>query len=302
MNKAQQKKFDSLYQRHLNALSRQGKSDSTIDVYSRAVRRVTEFFDRCPDRLTVEDLKDFFASLVKSHSWSTVRSDRCGLQFFYKHVLGKQWDWVDIIKPPQVKSLPDILTPSEIELVINSTREARYQIYILTVYSTGLRLGEGLNLKIGDIDKSRMKIHIRNGKGRKDRFVTLPKQTLMALRLYWKTHRNPSLIFPAGSTSEERHAAKKHMNKAGLQASFKTIIKSCNIHKKITVHNLRHCYGTHLVEQGLNLRAIQQEMGHECPKTTALYTQLTEPMQQQVAQIINSLVDRLSLTLIDDED
>jgi integrase/recombinase XerD len=301
MNKAQQKKFDSLYQRHLNALTRQGKSDSTIDVYSRALRRVTEFFDRCPDRLTVEDLKDFFASLVKSHSWSTVRSDRCGLQFFYKHVLGKQWDWVDIVKPPQVKSLPDILTPSEIELVINSTREARYQMYILTVYSMGLRLGEGLNLKIGDIDKNRMKIHIRNGKGRKDRFVTLPEQTLKALRLYWKTHRNPSLIFPAGSTSEERHAAKKYMNKAGLQASFKTIIKSCNIHKKITVHNLRHCYGTHLVEQGLNLRAIQHEMGHECPKTTALYTQLTEPMQQQVAQIINSLVDRLSLTLIEED-
>lgn len=299
MNKAQQKKYDSLYQRHLNALTRQGKSDSTIDVYSRAIRRVTEYFDRCPDRLTVDDLKDFFVHLVKSHSWSTVRSDRCGLQFFYKHVLGKQWDWVDIIKPPQVKSLPDILTPSEIELVINSTCEARYQTYILTVYSMGLRLGEALNLKVGDIDKNRMKIHIRNGKGRKDRFVTLPEQTLIALRLYWKTHRNPSLLFPAGSTPKERHVAKKHMSTAGLQASFKVIIKSCNIHKKITVHNLRHCYGTHLVEQGLNLRAIQQEMGHECPKTTALYTQLTEPMQQQVAQIINSLVDRLSLTFIE---
>lgn len=301
MNKAQQKKFDSLYQRHINALRRQGKSDSTIDVYSRALRRVTEYFDRCPDRLSVDDLKDFFASLIKTHSWSTVKSDRCGLQFFYKHVLNKQWDWVDIVKPPQVKSLPDILTPSEVELVINSTREARYQIYILTVYSMGLRLGEALNLKVGDIDKNRMKIHIRNGKGRKDRFVTLPLQTLLALRAYWKTHRNPSLIFPAGNTAKERHCAKQHMNKGGLQASFKTIVQSCNIHKEITVHSLRHCYGSHLVEQGLNLRAIQQEMGHECPKTTALYTQLTEPMLQQVEQIINSLVDRLSLSLIEED-
>jgi len=89
MNKAQQKKFDSLYQEHLTSLTLQGKSDSTIDVYSRAVRRVTEFFDRCPDRLTTKDLKEYFASLVKSLSWSAVKSDRCGLQHFYKHVLNK---------------------------------------------------------------------------------------------------------------------------------------------------------------------------------------------------------------------
>jgi len=300
MRKAQQAKTDSLYQRHLNALSRQGKSDSTIDVYSRAFRRITAYFDRCPDRLTVDDLKDYFASLVKSHSWSTVKSDRCGLQFLYKHVLKKQWDWVDIIKPPQVKSLPDILTPSEIEVVINSTREARYQTYILTVYSMGLRLGEALNLKVGDIDGKRMKVHIRNGKGRKDRFVTLPDHAYYALRLYWKTHRNPSLLFPAGNTPEERYQAKKAMSRGGLQASFKAIVQGCNIHKKVTIHNLRHCYGTHLVEQGLNLRAIQQEMGHECPKTTAIYTQLTDPVQQQVSKIINTLVNRLSLPFIEE--
>jgi len=88
---------------------------------------------------------------------------------------------VDIVKPPQVRSLPDILTPEEIALVINSTQELRYQTYILTVYSMGLRRGEGLNLKIGDIDKRRMQIHIRNAKGRKDRFVTLPHQVLLRL-------------------------------------------------------------------------------------------------------------------------
>lgn len=187
MNKAQQKRFESLYQQHLNALKRQGKSKATIDAYSRAVRRITTFFDRCPDRLTTNDLKDYFTSLVKSHSWSTVKLDRNGLQFFYKHIINKQWQWIDIVKPPQVKSLPDILTPDEISLIINSTREIRYQTYILTVYSMGLRLGEALNLKVGDIDAKRHRLHVRCGKGRKDRFVTLPDRALLALRQYWST-------------------------------------------------------------------------------------------------------------------
>jgi integrase/recombinase XerD len=151
MNKAQQKRYDSLYQQHVNALHRQGKAKTTIDVYSRAVRRITEYFDRCPDRLTPDDLKEHFTNLVNTHSWSTVKVDRNGLQFFYKHVLDKDWRWVDIVKPPIVKSLPDILTPNEISLMINATRQVRYQTYILTVYSMGLRLGEALNLKVGNL-------------------------------------------------------------------------------------------------------------------------------------------------------
>ena len=297
MNKAQQKRYQSLYQQHVNALHRQGKSKSTIDIYSRAVRRVTEYFDRCPDRLTTDDLKTHFTNLVNTHSWSTVKVDRNGLQFFYKHVLNKDWKWVDIVKPPIVKSLPDILTPSEISLMINATRQLRYQTYILTVYSMGLRLGEALNLKVGDIDADRERVHIRLGKGRKDRFVTLPEVTLMALRQYWRTHRHSAFLFPAGKTPEDHRRAKVPMDRGGLQKSFKAIARSRNIHKQVTIHSLRHCYGAHLVEEGLNLRAIQHELGHECPKTTALYTQLTAPAQQNTVEIINSMVSRLSIKL-----
>ncbi len=142
MNKAQQRRYQSLYKQHVNALIRQGKSKSTIDAYSRAVRRITEAFDYCPDRLTTEHLTAHFSNLIQTHSWSTIKVDRNGLQFFYKHVLNKDWKWVDIVKPPQVKSLPDILTSDEISQIINNTREARYQTYILTVYSMGLRLGK----------------------------------------------------------------------------------------------------------------------------------------------------------------
>lgn len=301
MTEAQQELYNSLYQQHLNALLRQGKSKSTIDMYARAVRRITEFYDRCPDTLSKQDLKDHFSRLVQSHSWSTVKVDRNGLQFFYKHVLNKEWQWVEIVKPPQVRTLPDILTPDEVSFILNATQEIRYKTFILIVYSMGLRLGEALNLKVGDIDGKRMKIHVRAGKGRKDRFVTMPHTALTWLRKYWCTHRHPSLLFPAGKTPQQQRLSEVSMDRGGLQKSFKAIVKSCNIHKKITIHSLRHCYGTHLVEMGLNLRAIQKELGHECPKTTALYTQLTEPVQQKTSDLIDAMVNRLSI-IQDEED
>ncbi len=152
MNTAQQKRFNSLYHQHISALRRQGKAEQTIDAYSRAVRRISEFFDQCPDKLTQQQLKDYFSALVNSHSWSTVKVDRNGLQFFYKHVLDKHWVWVDIVKPPQKKVLPTILTIKEVERIINGTRQLHYQTFLLSAYSMGLRLGEVLALEIGDMD------------------------------------------------------------------------------------------------------------------------------------------------------
>lgn len=221
MNKAQQKRYDSLYRKHVSALRRQGKAPSTIDVYSRAVRRVCEYFDCPPDTLTQEQLEGYFESLVSTHSWSTVKVDRNGLQFFYQHVLKRQWQWVEIVRPPQVKTLPDVLTLRELERLLNGTRELRYQTFILTCFSMGLRLGEALNLRVGDID-----------------------------------------------------------NDVGIK-------------KAITLHTLRHCYGTLLTDMGVSLRAIQEQMGHECPRTTALYTQLSSYHQTDTDQRINSLLARL---------
>jgi site-specific recombinase XerD len=293
MHKAQQKRFDSLYHKHLSALRRQGKADSTIDVYARAVRRVSEFFDCSPDTLTQEQLEAYFDSLVKTHSGSTVKVDRNGLQFFYQHILKREWQWVDIVKPPQVKTLPDVLTLKEIERLINGTRELRYQTFILICFSMGLRLSEALALRIGDIDSERMKVHVRQAKGKKDRYVTLPELALQALRRYWATHRHPALLFPRGRTPEERRQADTSMDRGGLQRSFKAIVKDVGIHKEITVHSLRHCYGTLLTDAGISLRSIQHEMGHACPKTTALYTQLSTDTRNDTDKRINGLMARM---------
>lgn len=293
MHKAQQKRFDSLYRKHVNALHRQGKAESTIDLYARTIRRITEFFDCPPDTLTQEQLEAYFESLIKTHSWSTVKVERNGLQFFYQYVLKREWQWVDIVKPPQVKTLPDVLTLKEIERLVNGTRELRYQTFILTCFSMGLRLGETLSLTINNIDSERMKVHIRQAKGNKDRYVILPQLTLQALRRYWATHRHPALLFPTGRTAQERHGADTHMDRGGVQKSFKTIVKAVGIQKQVTVHSLRHCYGTLLTDAGVGLRSIQQQMGHECPKTTALYTQLSTYNQQDTDRRINGLMTRL---------
>ncbi len=233
MEPTEQKRFDALYEQHLRGLKLHGYSASTIDVYSRAVRRLASYYDCVPDQLTVEQLEIYFAALVDSHSWATVRVDRNGLQFFWKYVLKRNWDWVEIIKPPQVRTLPDVLTLREVEQLIGAARKLRYRVFVLTTYSMGLRLGETLALEVGDIDAETRRVHIRRGKGHKDRFVPLPDLTCNALRALWARHRHPLLMFPNGVGSPERiRQATTHMNRGGTQKAFRVLLDECGIKKR----------------------------------------------------------------------
>jgi integrase len=233
MKKAATNRFDKLYQRHLRLLKLQGKSQSTIDAYSRAVRRIHDYFDCCPDKLTLKQRELYFSDLVKSHSWSTVKIDRNGLMFFWKHVLKQDWQWVNIVKAPIIRSLPDIFTVTEVEQLIGATRKLRYRVFLLTTYSMGLRLSETLALQVGDIDGKRKLVHIRRGKGHKDRFVPLPDLTYQALRALWCKHRNPCWLFPNAVGSPERiRSATTHMDRGGTQAAMKAVVEQCGIKKK----------------------------------------------------------------------
>lgn len=233
MKQSEVKRFAALYDRHCNLLKLQGKSQSTIDAYSRAVRRIRDYHDCCPDRLSKAQLEHYFGELIESHSWSTVKLDRLGLMFFWKHVLEKDWQWLDMVKPPRVQSIPDILTPKEIEQLLCATRKMRYRVFLLTTYSMGLRLTEALSLHVGDIDSGRRLVHIRRGKGHKDRMVPLPDKTLAALRVLWSKHRHPSMLFPntKGSMATIRQAT-SHMNIGGTQNAMKVVVRQCNIKKK----------------------------------------------------------------------
>ncbi len=232
MNQEETNRFNELYQRHLRLLKLQGKSLKTIDAYSRAVRRIREHFDCCPDQLTLEQREIYFSELVESHSWSTVKVDRNGLQFFWKHVLKRDWQWIKIVKAPKVRSLPDILTVAEVEQLIGATRKLRYRVFLLATYSMGLRLGETLALQVGDIDAQRKQIHIRRGKGHKDRFVPMPDLTYQALRALWCKHRNPCWLFPNAVGSPKRiRSATTHMDRGGAQAAMKAVVIQCRIKK-----------------------------------------------------------------------
>ena len=235
MHPKEVKRFNELYQCHLRLLKLQGKRQKTIDSYSRAVRRVSEHFGCCPDQLTLEQFEIYFAELVESHSWSTVKLDRNGLQFFWKYVLKKDWQWLTIVKPPRIHTIPDILTPAEVEQLIGATRKLRYRVFLLTTYSLGLRLEEALSLQVGDIDAGRKKVHIRRGKGHKDRILPLPDLTLQALRELWKRHRHPYFIFPnANGHLKTIQQATTHMDRGGAQKAMKTVVEECGIKKKST--------------------------------------------------------------------
>lgn len=233
MNPEQVKRFNSLYERHLRLLTLQGKSQKTIDAYSRVIRRIRDYFDCCPDQLTPEQLETYFAKLVETHSWSTVKIDRNGLQFFWRYVLKRDWDWIKIIKPPKIQTIPDILTPKEIERIIGKTRKLRYRVFLLTTYSLGLRLEETLSLHVGDIDAGRKRVHVRRGKGHKDRLIPLPDLTLQGLRELWRKHRHPDLLFPnAKGSLKTIQQTTTHMDRGGTQNAMKRVVAECGIKKK----------------------------------------------------------------------
>ncbi len=295
MNSQDQIRFNQLYERHLTELTLQGKSKKTIEMYSRSICKLAAYFDTCPDTITTEQLKQYFLALVKSHSWSSVKIDRNAFQFFYQYVLNKEWVWVNIVKPPRVQPLQDVLAISELAAIINATRKLSYQVYFLTTYSLGLRLSEALQLRVADIDGTLMRVHLRQCKNNKQRFVPLPLITLKALRRYWLTHRHPELIFPGGKPPHFRQGKSLYMDKGGGQKAIKLVAKECGISKNVHIHTLRHSIATHLLEAGVSLRSIQVFLGHASPVTTAQYTRMTEQAQQNSALMLNALVDQLSI-------
>jgi len=189
--------FNHFYERHCKHLELKGLQPKTIEAYTRAIRRIGQYFNYEIEHLTQDQLVDYFHDLLGTHSWSTVKLDLYGLKFFYTYTLSRPWMDVEIVKKPKASRIPDIITPEQLQSLCMNTRVLSYRVFFFTVYSMGLRLGEGLNLKIGDIDAQRLRVHVRDGKGNKDRFVPLPQATLNTLRRFWSVHRHPKLIFPS---------------------------------------------------------------------------------------------------------
>lgn len=293
MHPSEQAKFDLLYAQHLAALKRHGKADKTIDAYTRALRRLARCVDRCPDDVTVEELERYFTELIESRSWSLVKIDRNGLRFFHEQVLGRELPWLNLIKPPKVQALPDVLTQQEIARLILASRRLCYQSFWWVTYSLGLRLSETLHLAVGDIDRQRHLVHVRAGKGRKDRFVYLPDDTLKVLVRQWRSHRHPHWLFPGREGAKGAPAAAV-MDRGSTQKAFAQVVAEVGIHKKVSIHSLRHSYATHLMEAGLHLSGVQLLLGHASPQTTARYVRMTEKVRADSHETVNRLTCDLS--------
>ena len=226
-------RFKQNYASHLKHLKLKGLQPKTIDAYSRAIRRIGAYFDYQIDNLSEAQLTDFFSQLLASHSWSAVKLDLYGLKFYYQHVLRKPWVAPGLIKPPKGQRLPDIITIDEARRIFAATRVLSYRVFYFTLYSLGLRLGEGLRLQVGDIDAVRGRVHIRDAKGNRDRLVPLPQATHQVLRRFWRVHRNPVLLFPSrhGGLANAAHATTP-MDRGGVQTTLHQVVKACGLKKR----------------------------------------------------------------------
>ncbi len=225
--------FDRQYQTHLKHLKLKGLQPKTIEAYARAIRRLGEYFGQQIDDLSEAQLTAYFSDLIGTHSWTTVKLDLYGLKFYTTHVLKKPWVMPNLIKPPKTQRLPDIVTVDEAQRLFSATRTLSYRVFYFTLYSLGLRLGEGLALKIGDIDAARMRVQIRDAKGNRDRFVPLPAATLTALRQFWQLHRHPELLFPNrhGGLKAAR-CAKSPLDRGGVQTTLRRVAQGMGLKKR----------------------------------------------------------------------
>jgi integrase/recombinase XerD len=285
-----------LQQRMIEDLQLRGMSARTEQMYVRAVRQLAQHYHKPPDQISDEELRQYFLYVKNVKHWSRSGTTiaLCGLKFFYEHTLQRSLATLQLVRPPREKKLPVVLSREEVRQVLSQVRLLRYRTCLTTIYSCGLRLQEGTHLQVGDIDSARNLIHVHHGKGGKDRYVPLPDSTLELLRQYWKTHGNPVWIFPAsGRGGIHRPSAQRPMPIGNVQDAFGVALRASGIRKKASVHTLRHSYATHLLEAGVNLRLIQEYLGHNSAETTALYTHLTSKAQEMATQLIQRLMEGL---------
>src|SRR5437762_7219998 len=257
-----------LRKRMIECLQLRGLAERTQEAYTRAVRQLSEHYHKSPDQISEAELRQYFLFLKnrKHYSRNTMTVAICGIRFFYEQTLNRNWAIFGIVRPAPEKKLPVILSLAEVRQILGRIRLLRYQVCLTTIYSCGLRLQEGTHLQVADIDSARLMIHVRHGKGAKDRYVPLPQRTLQLLRQYWTTHRNPLLLFPSPAHGEVPLATSTQpLHKRSVQDAFHAALKDSGDNKRASVHTLRHSWATHLLEAGVNLRLIQEWLGHNSP-------------------------------------
>jgi site-specific recombinase XerD len=258
----------------IREINLKGLSYNTFKNYRSQLRRMTEYFGKDIKTISVEEMKGYLSHLksdLKLHP-QTINLCRSAYLFFKQNVIGDFFPSYIVPRHKFIYQLPDILSPDEILLVFNDL-PLKYRAILSLCYGSGLRISEALAIEIGDIDSTNMKIHIRHGKGRKSRYSILSAYSLSCLREYWKAYRPPNQILFPRRNDPSKPIFPSHVQETFSKAYLKRFPFS---NKRITIHTLRHCFATHLLDSGTDLRTIQVLLGHKSISTTSIYTQLTD--------------------------
>lgn len=227
---------------------------------------------RSPAEMGEKEIREYllYQSRERKMGPGGLRNIVAAIKFLYTHTLDRPEEIVKIPWPKAPKPLPDILSGSEVERLLESLHSPKHRMIAMTAYGTGMRVNEVCSLQIGDIDSQRMLIHIRDGKRGRDRYVMLPEQLLLCLREYWKMASPPGpWIFTGGDPKE-------HIGDSAFRKAISAAAKEAGINKKVSPHALRHAFATHLIDTGSDIRTIQVLLGHGSIKTTARYVQISK--------------------------
>jgi len=254
-------------------LVRRNYSDATRECYVRAVKEFAQFFNCSPDKLGLEHIRIFQAHLFTDRKLSpnTVNQHLAALRFFFVKTLHRPWNTAETPYPRRVKSLPSVLSPDEVTLLIDSAITPFHRMELMTLYATGVRRAELARLRVNDIDSKRMVVRVR-GKGLKDREVMLSPVLLAALREHWRRHRPKEWLFPGGS----RHHLNHPITPKAVYHACRCAARRAGLEKKVHPHVLRHAFATHLLDADTDLRTIQMLLGHSSLEQTARYLHVSK--------------------------
>jgi integrase/recombinase XerD len=255
----------------LEELQRRNYSDNTAEAYIRALRDFAAFYHQPPDKLGPDQIRHYQLHLMKEKQLATksVVQKMAAMKFFYVRVLKRTFRWEELPYPKIAKRLPIILSKEEVSKIIDTAIDLYQRSILMTLYSTGMRCAELANLKVSDIDSNRMMIRIHCGKGGKDRDIPLSLKLLETLREYWRWMKPQTYLFP----SRFKDAAP--ITTKGVFNICQTTARKAGIQKAVGCHTLRHCFATHLLEAGVDLRTIQLLLGHASINSTIIYLHLS---------------------------
>jgi site-specific recombinase XerD len=278
-----------LRQRMLEDMRMRKFEPRTQEAYVRAVRKLAAYLHRSPDTATVDELRDFQLHMVDSGtSPVTLNATLSGLRFFFDVTVGRQEVMVRMQPVKLPRSLPVVLSPQEVSRLIAAASNVKHQAALSLAYGTGLRASEVVNLKVTDVDSQRMTLRVEQGKGRKDRYAMLSPVLLQRLRTWWRIAHAQGRMLPGGwlfpGMNPTDALTTRQLNRAIHDAA-----DAAGIHKRVSMHTLRHCFATHLLESEVDIRVIQVLLGHKRLETTTAYTHVANDLLHEVLSPLEML-------------